>query len=101
MARTSARNASRRRTRGHEADGAVFANAGLWLRAPYLPQAGETMLAQTSRARRARCVTAVGVVDVSTLGKIDVQGADAAAFLDRVYVNTLVDAAGRARALRP
>ena len=31
---------------------------------------------------------AVGVCDVSTLGKIDVQGADAAAFLDRVYINT-------------
>ncbi len=29
----------------------------------------------------------VGVCDVSTLGKIDVQGADAAAFLDRVYIN--------------
>ena len=29
----------------------------------------------------------VGVCDVSTLGKIDIQGADAAAFLDRVYTN--------------
>jgi methylglutamate dehydrogenase subunit C len=30
----------------------------------------------------------VGVCDVSTLGKIDIQGGDAAAFLDRVYANT-------------
>ena len=30
----------------------------------------------------------VGVCDVSTLGKIDVQGGDAGAFLDRVYANT-------------
>jgi sarcosine oxidase subunit alpha len=33
--------------------------------------------------------TAVGVCDVSTLGKIDVQGADAAAFLDRIYANLI------------
>jgi sarcosine oxidase subunit alpha len=32
--------------------------------------------------------SAVGVVDVSTLGKIDIQGPDAAAFLDFVYANT-------------
>ena len=30
----------------------------------------------------------VGVCDVSTLGKIEIEGADAAAFLDRVYTNT-------------
>ena len=29
----------------------------------------------------------VGICDVSTLGKIDIQGADAAAFLERVYIN--------------
>ena len=42
----------------------------------------------------------VGICDVSTLGKIDIQGPDAGAFLDRVYVNTLLDAAGRQGALR-
>ncbi len=41
---------------------------------------------------------AAGVTDVSTLGKIDIQGADAAAFLDRVYVNTFSTLpVGRAR----
>ena len=40
----------------------------------------------------------VGVCDVSTLGKIDVQGADAGAFLDRVYINTFSTlAVGKAR----
>ena len=39
--------------------------------------------------REARAVRAsVGITDVSTLGKIDVQGPDAATFLDRVYTNT-------------
>ena len=37
---------------------------------------------------RGRCASQVGVCDVSTLGKIDVQGRDAGAFLDRVYANT-------------
>jgi methylglutamate dehydrogenase subunit C len=31
---------------------------------------------------------AVGIADVSTLGKIDIQGKDAARFLDLVYTNT-------------
>ena len=30
---------------------------------------------------------AVGVCDVSTLGKIDIQGPDAGVFLDRIYTN--------------
>ena len=41
------------------------------------------------RPRGRRGARAVGVCDVSTLGKIDVQGPDAAAFLDRVYANTI------------
>ena len=52
------------------------------------------------RARRRPCGARSGVCDVSTLGKIDIQGPDAAAFLDRVYVNKFVDAEGRPRALR-
>ncbi len=70
-------------------NGAVFAEAGLWLRAQYYRHPGETSW-QESVAREARTVrTGVGVCDVSTLGKIDVAGPDAAAFLDRVYANTL------------
>ena len=49
--------------------------------------------------REARTVrSGVGICDVSTLGKIDVQGPDAAAFLDRLYANTLSTLpVGRAR----
>ena len=32
--------------------------------------------------------TSIGILDASTLGKIDIQGADAAEFLDRIYTNT-------------
>ncbi len=42
--------------------------------------------------------SAVGFCDVSTLGKIDVQGPDAGAFLDRLYINTFSTLpVGRAR----
>ena len=49
--------------------------------------------------REARAVrTRVGICDVSTLGKIDVQGPDAATFLDRIYINTFTTLpVGRAR----
>ena len=70
-------------------NGGVFAETGLWLRAQYFRRPGETSW-QVSVAREAITVrTSVGVCDVSTLGKIDIQGPDAAAFLDRVYANTL------------
>jgi heterotetrameric sarcosine oxidase alpha subunit len=70
----------------HAEHGAVFVEAGLWLRPRYYPRAGEDMRAASAReARHVR--EAVGLVDVTTLGKIDVQGSDAAEFLNRVYVN--------------
>ncbi|MGH6900957.1 MAG: glycine cleavage T C-terminal barrel domain-containing protein, partial [Geminicoccaceae bacterium] len=70
----------------HERRGAVFVEAGPWLRPQHYPQAGEGVAEAT--AREARAVRrAVGLCDVSTLGKIDLQGPDAAAFLDRLYVN--------------
>lgn len=70
----------------HEALGAVFAPLGLWLRPQAYLHNGETLHA--SAAREARAVrSAVGLTDVSTLGKISVQGSDAAEFLDRIYVN--------------
>ncbi len=72
-----------------EEQGAVFAENGLWLRAQYFRKPGETGWQQSVAREAATVRTSVGVCDVSTLGKIDVQGADAAAFLDRVYINTL------------
>jgi methylglutamate dehydrogenase subunit C len=69
--------------------GAIFTEAGLWLRAHYFRQPGETDWKQ-SVAREVKTVrSAVGICDVTTLGKIDVQGPDAAVFLDRVYANMI------------
>ncbi len=70
----------------HVAQGAKFVNAGLWVRAQYYPREGETDLESINRevltVRRG-----VGLVDVSTLGKIDIQGRDSAEFLERIYIN--------------
>ncbi len=69
--------------------GAPMIEAGLWYRPSYFPQPGETDWRQ-SCDREVRMVRqAVGVCDVSTLGKIDLQGPDAAKFLDFVYTNRL------------
>ena len=78
--------------------GAVFVEAGLWLRAQYFPRPGESDWLETV-TREAKAVReAVGICDVTTLGKIDIQGADAATFLERVYVNGWANlAVGRAR----
>jgi sarcosine oxidase subunit alpha len=70
----------------HVAQGAVFEDVGQWKRPWYVPKAGEDMA--TAVARECRAVrTGVGVMDASTLGKIDIQGPDAAEFLNRVYTN--------------
>ncbi len=72
--------------RWHAANGAVFEDVAQWKRPRYYPRPGETMRQAVSR----ECLAvrnAVGVLDASTLGKIDIQGPDAAAFLDRVYTN--------------
>jgi glycine cleavage system aminomethyltransferase T len=68
--------------------GASFVEAGDWLRAQWFAAPTDTSWRETV-TREVKTVRAnVGVCDVSTLGKIDVQGADAATFLDRVYINT-------------
>jgi sarcosine oxidase subunit alpha len=81
----------------HAAHGATFVEAGPWLRPRAYLRAGESFEAAWQRE-----VLAVrggaGICDVSTLGKIDVQGPDAAAFLDRVYCNGFASlAVGRCR----
>jgi sarcosine oxidase subunit alpha len=72
----------------HLAAGAVFEDAGQWRRAWYYPLPGESMDDAVERECRA-VRRAVGIADVSTLGKIDVQGADAGEFLDLVYTNSM------------
>lgn len=74
--------------RWHQANGALFSPAGLWQRAAVFPRAGET--ADTATRREAAHVRqAVGLADISTLGKITVSGPDALTLLDRVYCNNI------------
>jgi sarcosine oxidase subunit alpha len=70
----------------HERNGALFEDVGQWKRPWYYPQAGENMRAAVNRETRA-ARNAVGILDASTLGKIDIQGPDAAEFIDRIYCN--------------
>ncbi|MER8923521.1 sarcosine oxidase subunit alpha [Mesorhizobium sp. M0802] len=78
--------------------GAIFVDTGLWKRAQWYPRAGEKDWLE-SVTREVKAVrSGVGFCDVSTLGKIDVHGPDAGAFLDRVYINTFSNlAVGKAR----
>ena len=80
-----------RLTPSHEwaaAQGAVFVETGLWLRAQYFPQDGDRSWFDACNREVIAVRSRVGVCDVSTLGKIDIQGADAAEFLERVYCNS-------------
>ena len=70
----------------HERTGAAFEDVGQWKRPWYFPQAGETMHDGVNREAKA-VRDSLGVMDASTLGKIDIQGKDAAEFLNRIYTN--------------
>ena len=72
----------------HLAEGAVMMDAGLWKRPWYYPD-GDESASDAFRRESAGVRSTVGMVDVTTLGKIDVQGPDAAAFLERIYVNRI------------
>lgn len=68
--------------------GAKFVETGQWLRAQWYPRPAEADW-RTSVNREVNAVrNAAGICDVSTLGKIDIQGPGAGAFLDRIYINT-------------
>jgi sarcosine oxidase subunit alpha len=69
--------------------GAVFTEAGLWLRAQYFPREEEKTWFDSMKREVKTVRSTVGVCDVSTLGKIDVQGRDAVAFLERIYVHAV------------
>lgn len=70
----------------HLAHGAEFEDVGQWKRPWYFPQPGETMQ-QTLRRECLATRNSVGILDASTLGKIDIQGKDAREFLNRIYTN--------------
>ena len=68
----------------HQSQGAEWEDVGRWKRPWYYPNPGETMQQAVNR----ECLAArdgVAILDASTLGKIDIQGGDAAEFLDRIY----------------
>lgn len=70
----------------HEANGAEFEDVGQWKRPWYFPKSGESMHDAVNREAKA-VRDSVGILDASTLGKIDVQGPDAREFMGRVYTN--------------
>jgi sarcosine oxidase subunit alpha len=67
--------------------GAVFVEVGNWMRAQWFPKAGETHWRESVDREVLATRGSVGVCDVTTLGKIDVQGVDSAAFLNKIYCN--------------
>ena len=79
-----------RKTPSHkwaEEQGAVFVEVGMWLRAQWFPKPGETTWRESVDREVLATRKSVGICDVTTLGKIDVQGADAAEFLNKIYCN--------------
>ncbi|MER7183282.1 sarcosine oxidase subunit delta family protein [Streptomyces hyaluromycini] len=72
----------------HVEHGALFENVGQWHRPWYYPRDGEDMESAVLRECRA-AREGVAFMDASTLGKIDVQGPDAALLLDRLYTNMM------------
>ena len=70
----------------HLGAGVVMTDAGIWKRPWYYPKDGEDIndayIREATKTRQS-----VGMVDVSTLGKIQLQGPDVAKLLNRIYVN--------------
>ncbi len=70
----------------HEEHGAEFENVGQWKRPWYYPKEGESIHDAVNR----ECLAtrkSVGILDASTLGKIEVKGKDSAQFLEMMYAN--------------
>ncbi len=72
-----------------EANGASFVAAGQWLRAAYFPRPGETDWLQSVTREVGTVRGAVGLCDVSTFGKIDIQGPDAIRLIEMVCGNAI------------
>lgn len=70
----------------HERAGAVFEDVGQWKRPFYYPRGDEDKHAAVQREAKAARET-IGLLDASTLGKIEIRGAGAVDLLNRVYTN--------------
>ena len=66
---------------------AVFVETGNWLRAQWFPEKGEKFWRQSVDREVIQTRKSVGICDVTTLGKIDIQGKDCSEFLNFVYTN--------------
>jgi sarcosine oxidase, subunit alpha len=72
----------------HDSVAAPMEIVGQWLRPWYFPKDGEDLDASVARECMATRES-VGIMDASTLGKIDVQGPDAVTFLERIYTHNI------------
>ena len=82
-----------RLTPSHEwarANGATFVEVGNWLRAQWFARPGEKGWRDSVDREVEMTRGSVGICDVTTLGKIDIQGKDAAEFLNKVYANAFL-----------
>ena len=81
-----------------KANGATFVEVGNWLRAQWYARPGEAGWRDSVDREVEMTRGSVGICDVMTLGKIDIQGRDASAFLNKVYANGFAKLAiGRVR----
>jgi sarcosine oxidase, subunit alpha len=81
----------------HAANHALFEDVGQWKRPWYYAYRGESLREAVNRECLA-ARNAIGIFDASTLGKIDIEGADAVEFLNRIYTNNWTNlAVGRCR----
>lgn len=62
-------------------------DAGLWYRPMYFKRAGDVDLMASINREVLEVRAGAGICDVSTLGKIEITGTDAAKFLDLLYCN--------------
>lgn len=70
-----------------EENGATFVETGNWLRAQWFARPGEQGWRDSVDREVEMTRASVGTCDVTTLGKIDIQGRDAAEFLNKIYAN--------------
>ncbi len=76
--------------------GAKMMTAGLWMRPAYYGKPEDAARAIEAETRAVR--EGAGIIDVSTLGGLDIRGPEAAAFVDRMYTGAYEkQPVGRAR----
>ncbi len=72
----------------HETLNAEFARSGNWIRPKFYPVKNETVnesILKEVKGVREHC----GIVDVSSLGKIEIRGENAVQFLEKIYINKI------------